>query len=263
MASNFSSKPRRSRLKQKYTAGETIRWVLLDILSLELVEMLGDLGCDCVMIEAEHAAYDERLIAQICQVAAISGMTPAVRLRTIRHDQIGRLLDIGIQCLHATHVRSQTEAHHLVQCAKYPPAGDRGWGRFAAVNGYGLIDEHDAVAAGNEEILLSVCIEDVEGAANIRAICTTPGIDAISIGASDLAASMGITGQYQNPAFTAKLCEIEGAISASLLAGKRLFQPGDARNIGAPLGRRLEHCEKRCLLPMGKCVFASDLLGVS
>jgi len=224
---------RQNRIKRKYAAGETVSWVLLDILSLQLVEMLGALGCDCIMIEGEHAAYDELLIARICQIAMISGMTPVIRLRTIRYDQVGRLLDIGIQGIHATHMRSKAEAAHLVRSCRYPPLGDRGWGRFAAVNDYGLVDERAAMTAGNEEVLVSVCIEDVEGADHVGEICDAAGIDAISIGGSDLAASMGIPGDYQDPRFVTKVDEIEAAIAASRLADRRLFHPRSPRCISA------------------------------
>lgn len=214
-----------NRLRQKWLAGEKISWVLLDFMSPDLVEIIGRVGFDAIMIEGEHASVNEERILEICRVCELVGLTPVIRFRTIRPDQITRFLDAGIMGVHLTHVRSREQAEQLVACTRYPPHGERGFGTFSRINGYGLGDEAGNIATGNSNILVSVCIEDAEGAANIGDICEAEGVDAIAIGRSDLAASLGIPGAYDDPRFREVLASVESAIAGSRFADRPLFSP--------------------------------------
>lgn len=213
------------RLRQKWEAGQQISWVLLDLVSFDLVEIIGRVGFDALMIEGEHAPLNEETVLSICRICELTGMTPVIRLRTIRSDQITRLLDTGIKGVHLTHVRSREQAEHLVRCVRYPPVGERGFGTFSRINRYGLYDEAEDVSRGSREVLVSVCIEDIEGAENIEEICQAEGVDAIAIGRSDLAASMGIPGAYDDPRFKRVLENVQAVIANSRFAGKPLFSP--------------------------------------
>ena len=75
---------------------------------------------------------------------------------------------------------------------RYPPHGSRsvGGGRFAA-----SFDYHGASSTSqhaNDELLLVVQIEHIQGVEHVDEILSVPGIDACFIGPNDLAASMGI-----------------------------------------------------------------------
>jgi len=208
-------KIRPNRMKRKILAGEDHRWLLLDFMSVELVEIIGTLGFDYIMIEGEHGALNEDRIQDLVRAAERYDMTPCIRLQEIYPDQIGRLLDIGIQGIHFCHARNGADVERFVRAAKYPPLGDRGFGRFSRLNAFGLSDEAEAIKAGNEELFLSIAIEDIEGANNIEEICATPGLDHIGIGSSDLSASMGIPGQYDNPEFQRVFRKVKETIRAS------------------------------------------------
>ena len=221
---------RRNKVKEKWKAGQAYSWVLLDLMSPQLVEMLGLVGFDAVMLEGEHAALDEGQILELVRAAEIANITPVIRLRSVNYEQIGRLLDIGIQGIHATHIRSKAEAEHLVKCATYPPSGERGFGRYSRANRFGLADEAAAMRDGNEAVALTIAIEDIQGAENIEEICTVEGIDSIVIGPSDLAASLGVPGDYSNPRLQETIQRIRAAIAKSRFAGIPLF----AREKGIP-----------------------------
>ncbi|MEQ1843514.1 MAG: aldolase/citrate lyase family protein, partial [Verrucomicrobiales bacterium] len=92
---------------------------------------------------------------------------------------------------------SADEARLLVQATKYPPMGRRGVG-FCRANQYGLNLE-SYVARANEDVLVGVQIEDLQGVEKIDEILAVPGIDAVFIGPYDLSASLGITAQFDHP----------------------------------------------------------------
>jgi 4-hydroxy-2-oxoheptanedioate aldolase len=198
----FTVRP--NRLKSK-APGAPRPFVLLDILSPDLLEIYGMLGAECFMIEGEHAAWDESLFLHLVRVGELYGMTPGIRINTLDRGQIARLLDIGIQWIHYAHAESKEDVERFVRYAKYPPIGERGFGRFSRLNRYGMADEGEAIKAGNDAVYLSVAIEDLEGVSNVRAICEVEHIDSVEVGASDLSASMGLPGRYDHPEVRAVL----------------------------------------------------------
>ena len=186
-------------MKERRKSGEPIRSVLLDILSPDLLEVFGMAGYNAFMLEGEHHAIDENLYVQLIRTGELYGMTPSIRLRTIQPGPIARLLDIGIQGITATHIHSGEDLRNLIRCAKYPPEGERGFGRFSRLNGWGLADEDEALKAGNAEISLNGLVEDMEGVDHIDEILAVPGIDNIGVGSSDLTCSIGYPGEYDHP----------------------------------------------------------------
>ncbi|HEU0167435.1 MAG TPA: aldolase/citrate lyase family protein [Chloroflexota bacterium] len=190
---------RPNRVKQKILEGKPVRGFLLDVPSPELVEILGLLGFDTFTMEGEHHIYDEAFYLDLIRAAELWGVSPQIRISTIHPDQICRLLDLGLQGIHYTHVSSAEDARNLVRAAKYYPEGERGFGRWARVNLYGLTDEREAIQAGNEAVYLSVAIEDMNGVDHLEEICQVPSIDHVGVGPSDLAAAMGKPGDYDDP----------------------------------------------------------------
>lgn len=190
---------RSNRIKEKMRAGKPVFGFLLDVPSAELVEILGLLGFDTFTMEGEHGVYDDAFYLGLIRAAELYGMAPQIRINTIHPDQICRLLDLGLQGIHYTHVSSAEDARNLVKAAKYYPEGERGFGRFSRANLYGLTDEREAVRMGNDAIYLSVAIEDMSGVEHLEEICGVSGIDHVGVGPSDLAASMGRPGGYDDP----------------------------------------------------------------
>jgi 4-hydroxy-2-oxoheptanedioate aldolase len=190
---------RRNRLKEKIASGERIFGALLDTPSADVVEMLGLLGFDYFTLEGQHGAYDDSLYLSLIRAAEIHDMAPIVRVTSVVPDQICRLLDLGLQGI-AADVETAEEARALVRAAKYPPEGRRGFGRFSRANRYGLVEEADAIRAGNVAVYLTVSVGTVEGVGNLPEILAVEGLDGVSCGlTSDLVASAGIPGQYDHP----------------------------------------------------------------
>ena len=185
--------------KRKLKAGQTVFGTLLTVMSAELVEMLGIAGLDFIIMEGEHGPWDESQILNIVRASELSGITPTIRLSNLEPDRICRLLDMGVQGIHCSHVASKEEAAELARVVKLYPQGERGFGRYSRANFYGMLDEHEAVRAANEESLVVAQIEDRHGIEHIDEIVQVPGIDVISVGPSDLSQSYGLPGQYDHP----------------------------------------------------------------
>lgn len=157
-------------------------------------ELLAGTGFDWLLIDAEHGPNDLRTV--LAQLQALQGRGPDIIVRMVDHDpaRIKQLLDIGVQTLLVPMVDSVEQARALVRATRYPPEGIRGVGtalaRAARWNGV-----PDYLRHANDEVCLIVQAESREGLAALDDILAVDGIDAVFIGPSDLAASMGYLGQ--------------------------------------------------------------------
>jgi 4-hydroxy-2-oxoheptanedioate aldolase len=93
--------------------------------------------------------------------------------------------------------------------------------RWNRVEGY--------LGRANETISLTVQIESATGLSNVEEIVAVDGVDAIFVGPSDLAASMGLLGQQSHPDVVAGvLRSIEAGTAAGKPVGVNAFVAADA-----------------------------------
>jgi 2-keto-3-deoxy-L-rhamnonate aldolase RhmA len=93
------------------------------------------------------------------------------------------------------------QAQDLVAAARYRPEGARGCAFGVAHDGYRMGDAAAVIREANERIVLIGLLESKKGIENCEAIMATPGLDVGWLGHFDLTNDMGITGQFDHPAF--------------------------------------------------------------
>ncbi len=178
-------------------------------------EVIACAGFDWMLVDGEHAPHDLRSILLQLQVTAAHGTPVLVRAETGDTVLIKRLLDIGALTLLIPMVVSAAQATQVVAATRYPPGGVRGVA--ASVNraaGWGMIDGY--LARADAEICVVCQIESIAGTEAIEAIAAVVGVDALFVGPSDLAASMGLIGQPGHPDVVAK---VDDAIARIVAAG--------------------------------------------
>jgi 4-hydroxy-2-oxoheptanedioate aldolase len=107
-------------------------------------------------------------------------------------------------------VESPEQAAALVAAMRYPPGGIRGVGgslaratRWNRVSGY---------ARAADDVVCLVCqIESATGVERAAEIAAVDGVDALFVGPSDLAASMGHIGDTGHP-------DVQAAVAATIAA---------------------------------------------
>jgi 4-hydroxy-2-oxoheptanedioate aldolase len=114
-------------------------------------------------------------------------------------------------------VDSPEQAAAAVRAVRYPPDGVRGVGS-ALSRGARWNRVEDYLARADSMISLTVQIETAAALRNIEAIASTPGVNTIFMGPSDLAASLGFLGQQEHP-------EVIAAVEAGITLGRRLGVP--------------------------------------
>ncbi|WP_432511495.1 HpcH/HpaI aldolase family protein [Kineococcus sp. SYSU DK001] len=192
-------------------------------------EILAGSGLDWVLIDMEHAPNGlESTLAQLHAVSAYP-VTPVVRVPAADDVLLKQVLDLGARTVLVPMVSTPEQAQEVARATQYPPAGRRGVGsalarsaRWNRVEGY--------LRDGAEHVSVVVQVETAEGVANARRIAATPGIDAVFVGPSDLAASMGLLGQQTHPDVVAAVQQaVREVRAAGKPVGVNAFHPDVAR----------------------------------
>lgn len=179
-----------------------------------VTELLAGAGFDWINIDFEHTTNN--LASLLHQLQAIAAYDTSVMVRPHVGDPavISRRLDVGVQTLLVPKVESAEQAARLVQAARYPPAGDRGvGGSLARASRWQRISDYYHRA--DEELCLIAQIESVTAVTSIEDIAAVEGIDALFVGPSDLAASMGFIGRTDHPDVVAVVDESTRRIRAA------------------------------------------------
>jgi 2-dehydro-3-deoxyglucarate aldolase/4-hydroxy-2-oxoheptanedioate aldolase len=116
-------------------------------------------------------------------------------------------------------LESRAEAELLVESARYPPLGRRGFGvLFSDV----LADGPQAYTErANRDTIVIAQIESPAGIENAEAIVGVPGVDIVWLGQFDLTLALGIPGQFDHPSF---IEAVDHLLAACRRHGKPLGQ---------------------------------------
>ncbi len=218
-------------MKAKLLAGEPAFGVSVMIPSPQLVEMLGILGFDWVLIDCEHGTISLESVELMAMAAETAGITPIARPATKSADDILRVMDRGVMGVQVPHVNSAEDARNAVSAVKYHPLGQRGLAAGGRPSGYGFTGSMELyVQAANRESLVCVQLEEEEAVRNAGEILKVEGVDVFFIGPSDLSQSMGHPG---DPKAVPVRQAIDATLDEILAAGKIPGLPAGAETVHA------------------------------
>ena len=191
---------RENTLKQKLAAGKAVFGVMLTFPSPQVVEMLGGLGFDWVLIDNEHGTVTIENSEDLIRAAELSGVAPIVRPVSNKPEIIAPFMDRGAWGVQVPHVNTAEEARAAVDAVKYHALGHRGMFSGSRPADYGLSGSTaDYVEAANRNTLVCLMLEEVEAIENLESMVEVEGVDVFFIGSGDLSQSMGYPGQQTHP----------------------------------------------------------------
>lgn len=166
------------------------------------MECLTRTGLDYVIIDTEHNCFSPEQVAWYIQAAENGGLLPYVRIGDIRRPYVLQMLDIGARGLIVPDIRTVAEVESLVDSAKFPPLGNRGycpnrtsgWGADAWAQDAGAY-----MAECNRRCKLIPQCETREALECIEDITALPGVDGIFVGPCDLSIALGIPLEFDSP----------------------------------------------------------------
>ena len=171
---------------------------------------------DWALIDWEHSTADFADV--LMQLRALEGSAVAPLVRAPWNDRVAlkRLLDAGAHTLMIPMIETAAEAERAVSFTRYPPAGVRGVAATIRGSNFGRIPDYTRRI--HDEICVIAQIETVTAVENLPSILAVDGIDAVFLGPSDLAASMGHIGRPGHAA-------VRDAIAACAAVAKRHAKP--------------------------------------
>src|SRR5207253_1440169 len=108
---------------------------------------------------------------------------------------ITRLLDVGVWGLHVPQVDTPEIAQQVAQAARYAPIGMRGMAGLSPGTDFDAdLSPADRLAHLNEQVHLTIMLETAEAFRHLDDILSIGGIDAVTLGPTDLAQDLGVFG---------------------------------------------------------------------
>ena len=196
---------------------DAVTWgVHLSFLSADFAELVGTLGFKWLFLDAQRTSLDLSICRELVRAAEISDMFCMVRISEINAPEIEGYLDAGVLGILAPNVSSADQARALVSAVKFSPEGTRGAAFRSRAARFGLTQSPaDFYRAANRATFTAALIECQSGIDELEAIAAVSGLDYLSVGANDLALSLGITSGTADPRVRATVEETQARIKAT------------------------------------------------
>lgn len=169
-------------------------------------------GFDAVTMDLQHGSGSLEDAGEVFAAIEGAGAVPMVRTRWNDPAEIMRALDLGARGIVCPIIGTRAEAEALVAVCRYPPGGVRSFGPVRGALGTGA--EH--VRRSNRSTLVFAMIETADGLANVDAIASTPGLDGLYVGPTDLSLALGLSSlaDLEDPALLEALDSVLTAADA-------------------------------------------------
>jgi 4-hydroxy-2-oxoheptanedioate aldolase len=197
------------QIKEKLRQGRPVV-VASGLQSADIIDFLGPTGLDGMWIECEHGPTSWEQIGDLSRACDLWNMASITRVSANEPWLITRTFDRGASGIVVPHVSTRDEAARVVEAAKFGPIGLRGM--FGGRRSYGVTNYHPRA---NDETFVVVLIEEMEAVENLAEILTVDHIDVFFVAPSDLAQTMGYTGNHQHPAVQGVIDQAIGQIVAA------------------------------------------------
>lgn len=178
---------RKNKVKEIWANGGEVVTGWLAIPSSISAELMAQQGFDALTVDLQHGASDYTDMVPMLQAISITDTAPFVRVPWNDPSIIGKVLDAGAYGVICPMVNTAEEAAAFVKACRYFPQGGRSVGPLRA----SLYAGSDYFQHANDTVVTMAMIESEEAVKNLEEILKTPHLDAIFVGPSDLAVTMG------------------------------------------------------------------------
>ena len=189
-------------------------------------EVLAGIGFDWVCIDAQHGLIGYQEMLGMLQAVAVKQVPALVRVPWNEPGWIMKALDAGAAGVIVPMVNGPEEARAAAGACRYPPLGYRSWGPTRV--SLGVADYAPELA--NRSVVCAVMVETVPALDQLDEILSVPGVDAVFIGPSDFAISMGLGPRSTDPGHRRRLeavpavCHKHGVVAGIACASDELLK---------------------------------------
>lgn len=193
----------------------------------ELIEISHTAGLDYLIIDQEHVAFDEQLVASCCATARLMDFPVLIRPAECNYTLIRRALDKGAVGLMIPQVESMQALAEIKQAIFMPPAGRR---RVGGPGNRWVTDFNHSTwqKQVEQDLIILPQIESPRGVEAAAEIARVDFVTALAIGPYDLSTELGVCWQPESPRL---IGAIDAIRSAADRAGKNTLMVGDGATL--------------------------------
>jgi 4-hydroxy-2-oxoheptanedioate aldolase len=178
---------RPNRLREIWQSGGAVVNGWLAIPNSFSAETMAHQGWDALTIDMQHGVIDYQAMVTMLQAISTTNTVPVVRVPWLEPGILMKSLDAGAYAVICPMINTREDAEKLVAYTHYAPQGTRSFGPVRAL----LYGGADYPQHANKTIVSFAMIETKQALDNLDDILSTPGLDAIYIGPSDLSIALG------------------------------------------------------------------------
>lgn len=207
---------KKNGIKEAWNNGQTIINGWSSIANTFNAEIMAASGFDSITIDMQHGLVGYQKAVEMLQAISGYNITPMVRVPWNDPSMVMRCLDAGAYGIICPMVNTKEECEKFVTSCRYPPKGNRSFGPIRAR----MYGGDDYFHHANETLLNFAMIETSEAVDNLDKILSVDELDAVYIGPSDLAVTMGYTpGAYQKEVEDCLIYIVETCKSKNIKTG--------------------------------------------
>lgn len=158
-----------------------------------ILTLLKSAGLDYARVDMEHSSPSIETVADMAALSRALDFPLVVRPPEGNREWITRLLDVGVWGLHIPQVDTPENAYEIAQAARYAPIGMRGMAGLGPGTDFDAdLSAPDRLAHLNRQVHVTVMLETADAFRLVDDILSIDGIDAVTLGPTDLAQSLGV-----------------------------------------------------------------------
>ncbi len=160
-----------------------------------ILTVLKAAGLDFARVDMEHASPSMETMTTMALLARALDFPIVVRPPEANREWITRLLDAGVWNLHCPQVDTPEHAREIVEASRYAPMGSRGMtGNSPGTDYESGGTTRERLDNANRQVFVTVMFESGSAFDHLDEIASMDGIDALTLGPSDLAQDLGVFG---------------------------------------------------------------------
>jgi 2-dehydro-3-deoxyglucarate aldolase/4-hydroxy-2-oxoheptanedioate aldolase len=179
--------------------GVAVGCMLFEFDTPRVMRILAAAGVDFALFDLEHTAWDSESLRRVLAAGRGTGVHTVTRVVRAQYPLVATALDAGSRGIMAPMLESANEARLLVESARYPPLGRRGFGVIMSDELAG--GPAAAAERANRDTVVIAQIESDAGVEHADEILSVPGVDAAWVGQFDLSLSLGCPGEFDHPRY--------------------------------------------------------------
>jgi 2-keto-3-deoxy-L-rhamnonate aldolase RhmA len=190
-----------NRLKQALqdNGGKTLLGAAVYFYDPVFLEICAHLGYQAIWIEMEHGHITFAQAADLCRMAAGTGMLTMIRIPDVQRANVLKGAECGPDILDVPMIEHPQQMLELRNYARFAPQGSRGVFSVSRAINYGIPGGVVAKQQNlNSDLCLMAQIESEAALDRLDELASVPDVD-LFIGPADLASSLGVPSQTSHP----------------------------------------------------------------